>query len=145
VLKSSFAMACTRRPSARPSRSGIAAFITRPISFGPCAPLARRARDDRAQLLVGQLGGQVGRDERGLGLLGLRELGAVAGAEGLGGLDAPLALPAQDGELVGVAGLRGLLQLGQHQAQRRDPSPLPRPHGGGHVGLDLVGKRHWHP
>ena len=52
--------ALTRLPSARPLTFGITGDMTLPISFGEVAPdSATDVADDRAQLLVGQLRGQV--------------------------------------------------------------------------------------
>ena len=78
----------------------------------------------------------------GLGLLGLGQLGAPAVAEGGRGLVAALALAAQDGELVAVALLGRLLQLGEDEAQGRDAALLARLHRGGEVLLDPVGQFH---
>ena len=58
------------------------------------------------------------------------------------GLLAPLALAAQDGELVAGTLLGGLLELGEHQPKRPDAPLVPRLHGGGQVGFHLVGQRH---
>ena len=98
--------------------------------------------DDRAQLVVGQLGRQVGLDHDGLGLLGLGQLRPIAVAERLRGLEAALALTAQDGELVARALLGVLLQLGEHQAQRSDAILLAGLHGRGEIRFDRVGHRH---
>ena len=61
----------------------------------------------------------------------------------VGGLEPALALAAQHRKLVVVAVLGGLLQLGQHQAQRADALLLPGLHRAGHVGADLLGDRHY--
>ena len=58
------------------------------------------------------------------------------------GLQAALALAAQDGELVVAALLGGLLQLGEHEPQRADAVLLARLHRGGEVLLHRVGQRH---
>ena len=62
-----------------------------------------------------------------LGLLAVGELVAAAVAERRRGLQPALALAAQHGELVAVALLRGLLQLGEHEAQRADAILLAAP------------------
>ncbi len=129
----------TRRPSARPSTCFITAPMTRPMSFGLSAPVSATAWvDDRLELVVGELGRQVAGDQLGLGLLAGGELVAAGVAELAGGVEAALALAAQDG--LGVAGalLLVLLELGEHEAQSRHALLLPRPHGGGEIGLDLV-------
>src|SRR3954452_19378851 len=78
----------------------------------------------------------------GLGPLSVAQLGAPAVAEGPRGLVAALALAAQHGQLVALALLGVLLELGEHEAQRPDTVLLLRPHGGRQVGFHLVGKRH---
>ena len=133
----------TRRPSARPATRPMAAFMTLPMSWGDVgAGLVDRLGHERAQLLVGELRGQVALDDRRLGLLGVGELGAAALAEGAGGLVAALALAAQHGQLVVAAVLGGLLELAEHEAQRGDPVLLAGLHRGGEVLLHRVGQGH---
>ena len=100
--------------------------MTLPVSCGPAAPVAEIASsDDRRQLVVGQLGRQVARDQLGLGLLGLGALGVAARAVRLGGLEAALALAAKHGDLVVAAGLEVLLEGIGDQAQRADAGVSP--------------------
>jgi len=70
------------------------------------------------------------------------ELGATAVAEGRRRLQPALALAAQDGELVAVALLDGLLQLAEHHPQRADAIRLARLHGSDEILLDRVDQRH---
>ena len=120
----SWTSAETRFPSARPPAFAIAAFMTAPIACGTVgARLGDGRGDDLLELVVGQLGGQVGLDDHGLALLAVGELRAAAVAEGARGLEPALALAAQHRELVAVALLGRLLELGEHQPQRRRPAP----------------------
>src|SRR5215217_2194635 len=116
-----------------------------------CAHITRHGRagqiihgggDQRVQLGVGQLRGQVRLDRLGLVGLARRELVAARLAVGQLGLAPALALAPQHRLLVARALLRILLELGEHQAQRRDAVPVPRLHGGGHIGPDLFGDLH---
>ncbi len=121
----------------------MACFIAVPMSFGPCgAAVGDGLLDDRPELLVGELGGQVGADQLALGLLAAGEILAPAVAEGLGGLETALALAAQHGELVVRALLGGLLQLGEHEPQRPDLVLFPGAHRVLEVGFDLLEDRH---
>src|SRR5215204_1190324 len=70
------------------------------------------------------------------------ELGAARLAVGQLGLAPALALAPQHRLLIARALLRVLLELGEHEAQRRDAVPIPRLHGGGHIGPDLFGDLH---
>ena len=79
----------------------------------------------------------------GLAQTGAPSMGTKFSGEFAERVEAAFALAAQDGLLVARAVLGGLLELGEHQAQRRHPLLLARLHGGGHVALDPVGKRHW--
>ena len=67
---------------------------------------------------------------------------ATAVAELRGGLQAALALTAQDGQLVVGTLLRGLLQLGQHEAERADALLLSGLHGSDEIGLHALGNAH---
>ena len=67
--------------------------ITLPMSFGEDAPGRDRGVDQLAELLVGDLLGQVALDQLGLGALRGRLLVARRPREGLGRLDPLLALP----------------------------------------------------
>ena len=82
------------------------------------AAVGHRLLDDRLQLGVGELGRQVGGDQLGLGLLAGGQVLATALTESPRRLDAALALAPQHRQLVAVALLGGLLQLGEHQPQR---------------------------
>ena len=82
--------------------------------------VAHRPLDDSGQLLVGELGRQVGADQLRLGLLATGQILAPGLAVGPGSLEPALALAAQHGQLVVGAFLGGLLQLGQHEPQRAD-------------------------
>ena len=98
--------------------------------------------DQRLQLRVRQFGGQIGLDRLRLERLARRPIRVPGVAVGLLGLAAPLALAPQHGQLVRVTVLGRLLQLREHQPQRRDTVALPRLHGGGDVRLDAVGNLH---
>ena len=133
----------TRRPSARPPAFSIATRMTLAHVLGRGgAGLGHRVAHDLAQLGVRQLGGEVGLDQLRLRLLGVGEVVATRVAEGAGRLVAALALAAQHGQLVVLAVLGGLLQLGEDEAQDPDAIPLPRLHRGGEVMLHRVGQRH---
>src|SRR3954447_8592923 len=97
-----------------------------------------RVPHDGAQLFVGELLRHVGRDDLGLELLVLGELGAASVAVCLGGLQAALSLPLEDLDLVGVAVLGRLLQLRGDQAQRVHAPAIARLHRLRHVMLDLL-------
>ena len=133
-------------PSARPPAAAITCPITRPMSRGE-----RRARlrhgggHQRVEVRVGELGRQIRLDRLGLVGLARRQVLAARLAVGLLGLAPALALAPQHGLLVVRALLRVLLELGEDQAQRRDAIPVPRLHGGGHIGPDLLGDLHPHP
>ena len=58
---------------------------------------------------------------------------------GVGGLEAALALAAQHRHLVAAALLGGLLELGEHEAQRADAILLAGLHRAGDVGPHLIG------
>ena len=139
----SFTFVETRLPSARPPAAAITCLITLPMSRGERgAGLGHRGGDQRVELGVGQLGGQVRLDRLGLVGLARREILAARLAVGLLGLAPALALAAQHRLLVAGALLRVLLELGEHQAQRRDAVLVPRLHGGGHIGPDPFGDLH---
>ena len=113
------------------------------MSFGDCAPVSATAAATIARsVVVGELGRQVGLDQARLGLLAVGELGAAGVAKRGRGLQAALALAAQDGELVALALLGGLLQLAEDEPQRADTFLLAGPHRGGDVLLDRVDQRH---
>src|SRR5688500_350210 len=92
--------------------------------------LRHRGGHQRVELVVAELGGQVGLDRLGLVGLGRREVVAARLAVGLLGLAPALALAAQYRLLIALALLRVLLELGEHEAQRRDAVLVPRLHGG---------------
>src|SRR4051794_23850247 len=98
---------------------------------------------DPGELLVGELGGQVAADQRGLGLLLVGELPPPAGAELLGGVEAALALAPQDRDLVVAALLGRLLQLRENEPQRSHALALAGLHGLFHIRSDLIGNRHF--
>ena len=97
------------------------------------AGLGDDVADDRAQLLVGELLGQVGLDHLGLALLGLGEVVAAGVAVGLGGLEPALALALEHVDLVAAVVLLGLLQLVGDQAQRAGALAVARLERGRHV------------
>ena len=128
ACRASRTRADARLPSARPPAFAITTFITWPMSLGSLAPVsAIAAGDDRVELGVVELGGQVALDEPGLGLLALGQLGPAAVAELLGRLEAALALAPQDRQLVAVALLvrPSAARTAPAAARRRGPSRRP--------------------
>ena len=138
-VRSSFAAPLTRLPSARPWTCGMTMAMTLPMSFGDVAPdWATASATIALQLLVGHLLGQVGLDQLGVALGLAGQLVAAPLAEGLGGLQPPLALALEHGDLVVAALLDRLLELGEHHAQRARALAVARLERGVGVGLQLV-------
>src|SRR6185437_481433 len=100
--------------------------------------------DDALQLGVGQLGRQVATDQLALRLLAGGEVLTSCLTVGPRRLQAPLPLAPEHGELVIGPLLDGLLQLGQHQAQRAHALSLAGTHRPLQIGLDLIDDRHPH-
>ena len=74
------------------------------MSGGEVAPVwATASSDDRGQLVVAELGGQVGVDQLDLAPLALGEVVAAGLLVGLGRLHAALALALEHGDLVAAA------------------------------------------
>ena len=104
--------AATTPPSARPLTFGVSAPITRPIARMPVvahAELVDRRGDQRGDLLLGELLGQVARDHRRLRALLVGLLVAPGVVERLGGLAPLLGLAAEHAEDVVVGELAASL------------------------------------
>jgi hypothetical protein len=106
------------------------------------AAVAERLLDDRLQLRLGELRGQVAADQLALGLLTSGKILAAGVAVGACGLQAPLALTSQHGQLVVRPFLGGLLKLGEDETERPDLLLFPSPHRTLEVGFDLLDYRH---
>jgi hypothetical protein len=114
------------------------AHVARPLGAG----LGDGVRHQRGELVVGELGGQVRLDRRGLLGLAVGEVVAAVLAVDALGLAAALALAAEHGDLIARALLRVLLELGEHQPQRRSPVAIPGLHGRVDVRSDSFGNLH---
>src|SRR4051812_46167171 len=106
------------------------------------AGLLNGARDELRELLVGELLRQVSLDQPRFRLLSVGLVGPVALAQRLGGIEPPLALALERGDLVPLALLLlGLERVDEH-AQLTDPLALAGLHRGLHVVLDLLEDAH---
>src|SRR5947209_3777355 len=94
------------------------------------AALRDHVADDRVQLLVGQLLGEVGGNQVGLALFAFGAFLVAGGAVCVSRLQSPFALPLEYQELIRVAGLLRLLQLRADHPQHGHPLALARLHRG---------------
>ena len=123
------ARACRRRGR---RASAIASRMTWPMSLAALgAELRDRALDDRLEIVVGELRGQVALDQRGLALLGRGAVGVPGVVERLGGLAAALELAPQHASATSssVSGRRASFSASRsdestsRSASRRTASP----------------------
>src|SRR6185503_1047784 len=117
------------------------------VARGGGAGRGHGLRDERVDLGLGELLGQVGREDRDLGLLLGGEVVAPALAEGLEGLAPRLHLARKHGGdlVVGVRPAVALLPVvdgALGHAQRVAAQRLTRPHRGRDVGLDSLSEGH---
>ena len=106
-----------------------------------------RIRDQRAQLVLGEGGGQVGGDDVGLGALLLGEVGSADLRERLDRLAAALGLSREHADELVVrkgATSRDLCVVGsrEHHAQGVALERVPVPHGGRHISLESIREGH---